>query len=59
LSARLKVSSLNDLELIRRIKSELVLKRREIDAMKDEKSKKKAMKVFVELLTTMELHEAS
>lgn len=57
--AQLKVPRLNDLEVIRRIKRELIRKRREIDAMKDENSKKKAMKVYAELLTNMELGDAS
>jgi hypothetical protein len=55
----MKVPSLNDLEVIHRIKRELIRKRREIDAMKDEKSKKKAMKVYAELLTSIELGDAS
>jgi len=59
LRAQWKVPSLNDLEVIRRIKRELIRKRREIDSMKDEKSKKKAMKVYAELLINMEIGEAS
>jgi hypothetical protein len=55
LRARLKGSILNDLEVIRTIKRELIRERREIDAMKDEKSKKKAIEVYAKLLTTMEL----
>jgi hypothetical protein len=55
----LKVLSLNDLEVTRRIKRELFRKRREIEAMKDEKNKKKAMKIYAELLMTMELGDAS
>jgi hypothetical protein len=56
---KLKVPSLNDLEVIRRIKRELIRKRREIDGMKDEKSKKKAIEVYAKLLMTMDLGEAS
>jgi hypothetical protein len=59
LRAHLKVLSLNDLEVTRRIKRELFRKRREIEAMKDEKNKKKAMKIYAELLMTMELGDAS
>jgi len=59
LRSQWKVPSLNDLEVIRRIKRELIRKRREIDSMKDEKSKKKAMKVYAELLINMEIGEAS
>jgi hypothetical protein len=55
----LKVPNLNDLEVIRRIKRELIQKRREIDAIKDEKRKKKAIKVYAEFLTQMQLGDAS
>ena len=56
---QLKVPSLNDLEVIRRIKKELINKRREIDSMKTGKRKKKAIKVYAELLTNLELGNAS
>jgi hypothetical protein len=52
----LKAPSLNDLELIRRIKKELTHRRTEIDAMTmGGKGKEKAIKVYAELLTNMEL----
>ena len=50
---------MNDLEFIRRIKKELIKKRKEIDAMKPGKRKKKAIEVYAELLTTLELGDAS
>lgn len=53
--AHLRVPSLNDLELIRRIKRELIRRRTEIDAMKRGKGKKNAIKVYAELLTNLEL----
>ena len=56
---QLKVPSLNDLEVIRRIKKELINKRREIDSMKTGKRKKKAIKAYVELLNNLELGKAS
>ncbi|MCW4031612.1 MAG: hypothetical protein NWE80_04530 [Candidatus Bathyarchaeota archaeon] len=55
LRAHLKVPSLNDLEIIRRIKRELIRRRTEIDAMKRGKGKEKAIKVYAELLTNLEL----
>ncbi len=56
LRAHLKVLSLNDLELIRRIKKELIRKRTEIDAMAmGGKRKEEAIKVYAELLTNLEL----
>lgn len=57
--AQLKVPSLNDLEFIRRIKRELIRKRIEIDSMKRGKRKKKALEVYAELLTTLELSDGS
>jgi hypothetical protein len=56
---QLKVLSLNDLEVIHRIKRELIQKRREIDSIKDKKRKKKAIKVYAEFLTKMQLGNAS
>jgi hypothetical protein len=59
LRAQLKVPSLNNIELIRKIKRELVRKRLEIDAMKKGKRKEKAIKVYAELLTKLELGDVS
>jgi hypothetical protein len=56
---QLEVPSLSDLELIRSIKRDLIRKRIEIDAIKSGKRKKKAMKVYAELLTTLKLGDAS
>ncbi|MFC1486591.1 hypothetical protein ACFLRN_02725 [Thermoproteota archaeon] len=50
---------MSDLELIRRIKRELILRRREIDSMKRGKRKKKALKVYAELLMNIELGNVS
>ena len=50
---------MSDLELIRRIKRELILRRIAIDSMKSGKRKKKALKVYAELLTNMELGNVS
>jgi len=55
----LKVPSLNDLEFIRGIKRELIRRRIEIDSMKRGKRKKKALEVYAELLTTLELGDGS
>jgi hypothetical protein len=56
----LKVPSLNDLELIRRIKKELIRRRTEIDAMTmGGKGKEKAIKVYAELLTNMDLDKVN
>jgi hypothetical protein len=55
LRAQLKVPSLNDLEFIRRIKRELIRRRTEIDTMQRGKGKEKAIKVYAELLTNLEL----
>jgi len=59
LRAQLKVPSLNDLEFIRGIKRELIRRRIEIDSMKRGKRKKKALEVYAELLTTLELGDGS
>ncbi len=58
--AQLKVPSLNDLELIRRIKRELIRRRTEIDAMTmGGKRKEEAIEVYAELLTSMDLDKVS
>ena len=50
---------MRDLELVRRIKRDLIRKRSEIDKMKSGKRKIKAMKIYAELLTSLELGDAS
>lgn len=48
---------MNELELIRDIKRDLVRKRLEIDKMKSGKRKTEAMKIYAELLTTLEMDD--
>ena len=50
---------MKDLELLNRIKKDLIRKRSEIDKMKSGKRKTKAMKIYAELLTNLELGSAS
>jgi len=46
---------LNDLEIIRNIKRELIRKRREIEAMNNLEEKNKALKAYAELLSSLEI----
>ena len=46
---------MNDLEIIRNIKRDLIRKRKEIEAMKNVKEKNEALKVYAELLTSLEI----
>jgi hypothetical protein len=46
---------LKDFELVRSIKRDLIRKRMEINKMKNGNQKTKAMKVYAELLTNLEL----
>jgi hypothetical protein len=55
----LKVPSLNDPELIRGIKRELIRIRTEIDTMKRGKRKKKALESYAKLLLNLELGNIS
>ena len=50
----IQVISLNDLEIIRNIKRELIRTRKEIEAMNGEE-KKKAWKAYAELLTSLDI----
>ena len=50
--------TLSDLELMYSIKRDLISKRSEIDKMKSGKRKAKAMKVYAELLASLELGDA-
>jgi hypothetical protein len=60
LRAQLKVPSLNDLELICRIKKELIRRRTEIDAMTmGGKRKEEVIEVYAELLTNMDLDKVN
>ena len=51
----LKVTNLNDLEIMRNIKRELIRTRREIEAMKNVEEKNKMLKAYAELLTSLEI----
>ena len=50
---------MKNLEQLRDMKRDLIRKREEISIMKSGKRKIKAMKVYAELLVTLELSEAS
>ena len=55
LTRALKVTSLNDSEIIRDIKRELIRKRKVIEAMKNLEEKNKALKAYAEFLTSLEI----
>ncbi len=46
---------MNDIEIVSRIKRDLIHTRKRIENMKDVEEKKKALKVYVELLTSLEI----
>lgn len=46
---------MNDLEIMRNIKRDLVRKRKEIEAMENVEEKKKALRAYAELLTSLEI----
>ena len=46
---------MSDIEIVRRIKSDLMQSRRRIENLKDQEGKKKALKVYVELLKSLEI----
>ena len=46
---------MDDIEIVRRIKSDLVQSRRRIENLKDLEGKKKALKVYAELLESLEI----
>ena len=46
---------MNDLEVVRNIKMELIRRRREIDALKNVEDKEKVLKVYADLLTSLEI----
>jgi len=52
--ACMQVINLNDLEIVRNIKRELIRTRKEIEALNG-KEKKKAWKAYAELLTSLEI----
>jgi|GEM_PF-2827179 len=54
----MQVINLNDLEIIRNIKRELIRTRKEIEALKGEE-KKKAWKAYAELLTSLDIGAVS
>jgi hypothetical protein len=47
--------SLVDVKIIRNIKRDLVLKRREIEHLANTEQKKKALKAYADLLTSLEM----
>ena len=49
------MTNLNDIEIVRKIKRDLIHTRKRIENMKDVEEKKKALKVYVELLTSLEI----
>jgi len=49
------VANLSELEIIRDIKRKLIRKRKEIEDMKNEEDKNKALKAYAELLTNLEI----
>jgi 5-bromo-4-chloroindolyl phosphate hydrolysis protein len=49
------VTNLNDIEIVRKIKRDLTHARKKIENMKDVEEKKKALKVYAELLTSLEI----
>ncbi len=49
------MTNLNDIEIVRRIKRDLIHTRKRIEDMKDVEEKEKALKVYVELLTSLEI----
>jgi len=49
------VTHLTDLETIRYINRELIRKREEMEALKNEKDKNKALKAYTEFLTNLEV----
>ena len=49
------MTNLNDLEIMRNIKRDLVRKRKEIEAMENVEEKKKALRAYAELLTSLEI----
>ena len=52
---KLRVANLNDLEIMRNIKMELIRRRREIDAVKNVKEKDQVLRVYADLLTSLEI----
>ena len=46
---------MNDIEIVRKIKRDLTHARKKIENMKDVEEKKKALKVYAELLTSLEI----
>ena len=49
------MTNLNDIEIVCRIKRDLIHTRKRIEDMKDVEEKEKALKVYVELLTSLEI----
>ena len=49
------MTNLNDIEIVRKIKRDLNHARKKIENMKDVEEKKKALKVYAELLTSLEI----
>ena len=51
----LKVTNLHDIEIVHKIKRDLIHTRKRIENMKDVEEKKKALKIYAELLTSLEI----
>lgn len=51
----LKVTNLSDIEIVHKIKRDLIHTRKRIENMKDMEEKKKVLKVYAELLTSLEI----
>jgi hypothetical protein len=51
----LRERSMNDLEIVRSIKSELICRREEIEALLKGEGKNKALEAYAELLTSLQL----
>lgn len=49
------MANLNDLEIIRDIKRELIRKRKEIEDIWKEEDRSRALKAYAELLTSLEI----
>jgi hypothetical protein len=51
----LRERNMNDFEIVRSIKSELICRREEIDALLKGEGKNKALEAYAELLTSLQL----
>jgi hypothetical protein len=51
----LKDRNMNDLDFVQRIKSELIFRRKEIEALLKGEEKSKALEAYAELLTSLQI----